>query len=109
MAEPTVMEVFGPSSYQDGNYLCISKGDLGAVGLTYDAENRAEALFAAVVAIAELHLTQTNLDTNLDQSIVITDSFPSLTTKNNQTYRQLTKTITFEKIDTQTGFNPDDY
>lgn len=109
MAEYTLTEVFGPDAQEDAGYIYISKADMANVGLTVDENTTYEAYFAAMIAICQQRFTQTNQDANLDQSIVIEDGLPSLISRNDQVYRQITKTIIFEKVDTQTTFDPDDY
>ncbi|MGB3757283.1 MAG: hypothetical protein WBA07_13065 [Rivularia sp. (in: cyanobacteria)] len=109
MAELTLLEVFGPNTQEDADFIYISKAEMANVGLTVNESTTGEAYFAAIVAIAQLRLNQENQDTNLDQSIVIEDGFPSLISRNGNTYRQINKNIIFEKIDTQTTFDPDDY
>lgn len=109
MAEPTLSAIFGAAAVQTADSLTIAKADLAAVGLTPAAENKAEALFTAIVKQAEATLTASNQELNIDQSIVIEDGFPSLIEKNNQAYRRNQKTINFDKLDTQAGIDPDDY
>lgn len=109
MAEPTLHQVFGTGANQDETTLAINKNSLVAVGLTPGEENSAESLFAAIIALAQQYLTETNRDSNTDQSVYIEDGLPSLITRSDQTYRQITKTVTFEKPDNQSSFNPDDY
>ena len=109
MAEPTLQEVFGGSATQDENTVTISKSDLAAIGLTAKVDNTAESLFAAIVQLAQQNLTEDNRDTNIDQSVTITDNLPNLVTRNDENYRQESKTINFEKEDDQSTFNPDDY
>ncbi|MGB6297138.1 MAG: hypothetical protein WBF90_13295 [Rivularia sp. (in: cyanobacteria)] len=109
MAEPSLQEIFGAGATQDVNSLIIDKADLVAIGLTASATNTAESLLAAIIAIAQQTLTTTRQDANPEQSITIEDSIESLTTRNNQTYRQLSKSLNFEKLDTQSAFDPDDY
>lgn len=109
MAEPSLQELFGANAIQDANSLTISKSDLVAIGLTASATNSAESLLAAIIAIAQQILTTDRQDTHPEQSIVIEDGLESLTTRNDQTYRQLTKQINFDKLDNQSTFDPDDY
>jgi hypothetical protein len=109
MAEPTLSEIFGANATQDASSLTIDKDDLVAVGLTVSATNTAESLLAAIVALAQKFLTEDNLTANADQSTYIEDGLPNLITRNEALRRQQTKTIIFEKPDTQTNFDPDDY
>ncbi|GAX41536.1 hypothetical protein NIES4075_25090 [Tolypothrix sp. NIES-4075] len=109
MAEPTLAAIFGSSATQSATQLTINKNDLAAVGLTASATNTPESLLAAIVALAQINLGELTYDTNLDQSITITDGTDSLVTRNNTTYRQKTKTIDFFKADTSSTFDPDDY
>jgi hypothetical protein len=109
MAEPTLQEIFGTNATQDANSLTISKADLVSIGLTAAAENTAESLLAAIVAKSQQTLTETNRENNSDQSIYIEDGLPNYIERNEQSFRQQSKTLTFEKLDTQTSFVPDDY
>ncbi|GAX43438.1 hypothetical protein NIES4075_44510 [Tolypothrix sp. NIES-4075] len=109
MAEPTLAGIFGNSATQTATQLVISKTDLATVGLTASATNTPESLLAAIIALAQLTLSQSNYEINLDQSVIINDSIDSLTTRNNTTYRQKTKIIEFFKLDTSNNFDPDDY
>jgi hypothetical protein len=109
MAEPSLTDIFGPNVVQDATSLTIAKADLAAVGLTPAANNSGEALFTAVVKKAGGTLTVANQDANPDQSITIEDGFPSIVQRNDQNYRQNQKTISFQKLDTQSEIDPDDY
>jgi hypothetical protein len=109
MAEPSLVALFGAGAVQDATSLTIDKADLVAVGLTASANNSAEALFTAIMKTASATLTPENQDLNPDQSITIEDGFPSIIQRNNQNYRQNTKTISFQKVDTQSEIDPDDY
>jgi hypothetical protein len=109
MAEPTLITVFGSNATQTATELIISKADLVAVGLTASATNTPESLLAAIIALAQLALGELTYDTNLDQSITITDGTDSLVSRGTATYRQATKTIDFFKPDTSGTFDPDDY
>ncbi|MGD1909561.1 MAG: hypothetical protein ACFB2X_01440 [Rivularia sp. (in: cyanobacteria)] len=109
MAEPTLQQVFGSNASQTEFELVIKKSDLAAIGLSALVENTAEALFAAIIAHAQQTLSETSKESNPDQSVIIEDGLPSLTTREDTTYRQQLKSITFEKPDTQSNFDPDDY
>lgn len=109
MAEPTLIAVFGPNAVQDADSLTISKADLVNVGLTPSVNNSSEALLTAIIKMSETALTSANFDTNLDQSIVIEESFPDLPQRNGTTWRRNQKTISFYKPDLQSGIDPDDY
>jgi hypothetical protein len=109
MAEPTLISVFGSNATQSASELIISKADLTTVGLTASATNTPESLLAAIIALAQPALGETSYDSNLDQSIAITDGTDSLTSRGTATYRQKTKTIDFFKLDNSGTFDPDDY
>lgn len=109
MAEPTLIQVFGPNASQDADELVISKTDLATVGLTPAADNSAESLLTAIIRKAEGSLTTTAQETNPDQSITIEDGFPSLVDRAGTAYRRNQKTISFDKLDTQSAIDPDDY
>ena len=109
MAKLTLIEMFGSGATQDATSLTIQKSDLPR--LTASASNTAESLLIAILLKAETPLTQTNFDTNIDQSIYISDGFPSFTNRgtNNDQYRLDQKTINFAKLDTGSIIDPDDY
>ena len=109
MAEPTLTQVFGANATQTATELILNKADFAAIGLTADAANSAESLLAAIVALAQEYLTEANRDLNTDQSIYIENGLASLITRGDDTFRQQNKSITFEKLDTQSNFDPDDY
>lgn len=110
MAEPTLQEVFGLGATQTANTITIAKADLP--GLTPAADNRAESLFVGIFLRAKSYLTPANQEANPDQSITITDpdfNADTLVQRNNQTYRQKTQSVNLQKLDTNTGIDPDDY
>lgn len=107
MAEPTLQEVFGAGATQTGTTLTIAKADFP--NLTAAADNRAEQLFVALLLKAQVALTPTRQDTNPEQSITIEESFQSLVTRNNQQFRQITKSVNLQKLDATVGIDPDDY
>ncbi|MBE9191397.1 hypothetical protein IQ230_13785 [Gloeocapsopsis crepidinum LEGE 06123] len=109
MAEPTLQQVFGAGATQDATTLTIAKADLAAVGLTASATNTAESLIVGILLLAKNTLTAAALDSNPDQSISIEDSFDSLVTRNNQTFRQKTYSVNLQKLDTASTIDPDDY
>lgn len=109
MAEPTLTQIFGANATQTATELILNKADFAAIGLTADAANTAESLFAAIVALGQQYLFEANRDLNEDQSIYIEDGLPNLITRTDGTYRQQSKNIIFEKVDTQSTFDPDDY
>lgn len=110
MPEPTLQELFGANANQTASVLTISKADLQAKGLTPSATNTAESLFVAILLYARDVLTQTNQNNNPDQSIVVTQGNPLLTTRNNITYKQVTFSLSAQKVDnTSTVIDPDDY
>lgn len=110
MAEPTLQQVFGNGASQDASTIAISKTDLATMGLTANANNKAESLLVAILLLAKQQLTTDNMQSNADQSISIEESpFPSLVSRNNGTYRQSTLNINLQKIDTSNTINPDDY
>ncbi|WNN89706.1 hypothetical protein [Gloeocapsopsis dulcis] len=109
MPEPTIQQVFGSGATQDATTLTISKADLVTKGLTASATNTAESLMVGILLLAKDALTAAGLDTNPDQSISIEDSFDSLVTRNNQTFRQKTYSINLQKLDTSSTIDPDDY
>ncbi|MBE9191443.1 hypothetical protein IQ230_14015 [Gloeocapsopsis crepidinum LEGE 06123] len=109
MPEPTLQQVFGAGATQTATTLTIEKADLTAVGLTASATNTAESLFVGLLLLAKAVLTAAGLESNPDQSISIEDSFDSLVTRNNQTFRQKTYSINLQKLDTGATIDPDDY
>jgi hypothetical protein len=109
MAEPTLLEVFGAGATQTATELRISKADLTTVGLTASGTNTPESLLAAIIALAQLRLTELAFDANIDQSITITNGTDALISRNGKTYRQTNKTVEFYKVDNVGTFDPDDY
>lgn len=109
MAEPSLTQVFGPGATQTATTLTIAKADWVAVGLTPRADNSPESLLVAAMLFAGLHLTEANLNSNPDQSLSITDGGEFLTQRNNQRYRQKTKSLNMQKLDDDSGIDPDDY
>lgn len=107
MAELTLAQLFGANATQDATTLTIHKADL--TGLTPSATNTAESLLAGVVAFAQPSLSAANQALNADQSITITDSNDNIQTRAGIAYRRKTKIIAFDKVDTGTAFDPDDY
>lgn len=107
MAEPTLAQVFGANATQTATELIISKADL--TGLTASANNSAESLFAAIGLKAQTTLNDSNQANNPDQSISIDTGIGSITTRNNQNYREYSLTITLSKLDTQSAIDPNDF
>lgn len=111
MAEPTLAAVFGANATQTSTDLVIKKSDLTGVGLTPSANNTAESLLLALNLKAQEALTEAARETNIDQSVALTDGFsPSITTRNNAVY--LRNTISIEVDKELTGadvIDPDDY
>ncbi len=107
MAEPTLVQVFGANAVQDANSITISKADL--TGLTASANNRAEALFVAILIKAQEFLNTTNQGDDPDRSITIEDSFDSIVTRGTSTFRQKSLTVNLQKLDPTTAIDPDDY
>ncbi|PHK29730.1 hypothetical protein VF12_30585 [Nostoc linckia z15] len=111
MAEPTLAQVFGENASQTSTDLIIKKSDLSAAGLTAASENTAESLFLAVTLTAKEGLTEDSRDTNIDQSVTLTNGFsPSVTTRNNSIYLRNTISIEVDKLlDGADVIDPDDY
>ena len=111
MTEPAVTDVFGAGATQTATQLIIMKTDLATSGgLIPSATNTAESLLASILVTAQATLTTANQTNNADQSMVINDnSNDVLAYRNSTTYRRKTKTVTFDKPDTTTTFNPNDY
>ncbi|MEH1971107.1 hypothetical protein [Nostoc sp.] len=111
MAERTLTEVFGANASQTATDLVIKKSDLTSAGLTASANNTAESLLIAVVLKSKETLTDTARDTNIDQSVAITDGFsPSITTRNNDIYLRNTISVEVDKLLAGADvIDPDDY
>jgi hypothetical protein len=108
MAEPTLIQVFGAGATQTATTITISKADLA--GLTPSATNTAESLFVAILLKAKSFLSDTNQETNIDQSVSVTDGFnPTFVTRNSARYKRDSLTIEMDKLDEDTGIDPDDY
>ncbi|MEH2309336.1 hypothetical protein [Nostoc sp.] len=111
MAEPTLVEVFGANATQTSTDLVIKKSDLVSVGLTPSASNTAESLLLAIILKFKVTLTDTTRDTNIDQSVAVTDGFsPSVTTRNNAIYLRNTISVEVDKLLAGADvIDPDDY
>jgi hypothetical protein len=109
MAEPTLVQVFGSGAVQDANTVTIQKSALAAVGLTTSADNRAEALLAALVKVAAAYLSRENYDANLDQSIYIDAGLNNLSYRGTTPYSIQPYTINFAKLAPASTIDPDDY
>lgn len=111
MAEPTLVQVFGANATQTSTDLVIKKSDLADTGLTPGASNTAESLLLAIVLKFKAVLTDTARDTNIDQSVAVTDGFsPSITTRNNAIYLRNTISVEVDKLLTGADvIDPDDY
>jgi hypothetical protein len=109
MAEPTLSQVFGSGATQNSTTITITKADLA--GLTASASNTAESLVIALALKWKSYLNQTNFDANIDQSLVVSDGFSSLTTRGteNTPYRTDQIILNLSKIDTGSTIDPDDY
>jgi hypothetical protein len=98
MAEPTLTQVFGAGATQTATDLIIKKADLAAIGLTATASNGAEALLNAILRLAKIELSPTNLDANIDQSIVISAPTLSVDERNGQNFIVQNYTIGLQKL-----------
>ncbi len=109
MAEPQLTDVFGPGATQTTTTFSIAKADLAAVGLSASATNSAESLVVAILLLAQKYLNDDNQAINPDIQVTIAQSFDSLVTRNNTTYRQRSYSIEMQKVDTSAAINPNDY
>jgi hypothetical protein len=111
MAEPSLTAVFGANATQTSTDLVIKKSDLTSVGLTPDTNNTAESLLLAINLKAQQALNETARETNIDQSVALTDGFgPSITTRNDSIYLRNTISIEVDKeLDGANVIDPDDY
>ena len=111
MAEPTLTAVFGANATQTSTDLVIKKSDLTDTGLTASANNTAESLLIAIILKSKSVLTDTSRNTNIDQSIAVTDGYsPSITTRNNAIYLRNTISVEVDKLLTGADeIDPDDY
>ncbi|WP_257237108.1 hypothetical protein [Nostoc sp. 'Peltigera malacea cyanobiont' DB3992] len=66
-------------------------------------------MLAGIAGTAQITLTSANQTSNTDQSITITDSNDNIVTRSSIPYRRKTKIIAFDKPDTGSVFDPDDY
>ncbi len=112
--EPTLTAVFGANATQTATHLNIAKNDLVATGLTLADDIPAEKLIAAILKQAAIALSEENRDSNIDQSVAVSESdFPSFTTRTNgtvnSTYIRDTITVELDKPYSSTGIDPDDY
>ncbi len=109
MAEPQITDIFGPNAQQTATTLTIAKADLATVGLTATATNTAESLVVAILLLAMKYLNDDNQAKNPDIQITIAQGFDTLVNRNNAYYRQRSYTIDFQKLDTSSTIDPDDY
>jgi hypothetical protein len=110
MAEPTLQQVFGVNATQTSTTLTISKNDLAATGFTPATANTAESLFVALLLLADNYLNETQQQADNDIQVTIADSgFPSIVTRNSQTYRQVTYNINLQTLDNGFTIDPDNY
>lgn len=111
MAEPTLQQVFGANALQTATELVIAKSDLAALGLTPSATNTAESLMVGILLLAGQYLKEENQDTtNPDIQVTITQSAtPSIISRNNATYRQVTFDVNLQIVDTTSAIDPDNY
>ncbi|WP_445626457.1 hypothetical protein [Nostoc sp. DSM 114167] len=116
--EPNLGQVFGTGTTRlasgattTTSGLFIPDSAFVAVGLATPTTATAEGHLVAIVKNAESYLTQSNFDSNIDQSLIVTDGFSSFTTRgtDNTPYRQDQKTISLAKPDTGSTINPGDY
>lgn len=109
MAEPTLADVFGLNATQTEADLVLKKSDL--TGLTPSASNTAESLLVAIALKAKAGLTDTTRETNIDQSVAVTDGFgQTVATRNNEVYLRTTISIELDKLIPNAGLiDPDDY
>ncbi|MEH1810877.1 MAG: hypothetical protein V7K26_00050 [Nostoc sp.] len=109
MPEPTLAAVFGANASQTATDLIIKKADLP--GLTPSSSNTAESLFVGVALKAQEGLTDVSRETNIDQSVAVTNAFsPTITTRNDAIYIRNTISVEVDKL--LPGANvidPDDY
>lgn len=111
MAEPTLQQVFGANASQTATELVIAKSDLAALGLTASATNTAESLMVGILLLAGQYLKEENQDTtNPDIQVTIAQAAtPSIISRNNATYRQVTFDVNLQIVDTTSAIDPDNY
>jgi hypothetical protein len=94
MAEPTLIQLFGAGASQTATQLLIEKAALSAIGLQASDSNTAESLLMCLILISAQQLTQTNLDANIEQHLVIEPSTQeNIVLRNGQRFRQTVYTI----------------
>ncbi|WP_375514430.1 hypothetical protein [uncultured Nostoc sp.] len=109
MAEPTLTDIFGTGATQDATSITIQKSSLPR--LTASANNTSESLLTAILLKAQVSLSQTSFDANINQSIYVSAGFSSFTTRgvNNDFYRVDQLIFNLAKVDTGSIIDPDDY
>ncbi|MBH8575460.1 hypothetical protein I8752_21095 [Nostocaceae cyanobacterium CENA369] len=108
MAEPTLTDVFGTGTTQDGTSLTILKANLP--GLTASSSNTPESLLTGILLKAQTALTSDNRDANIDQSLSIeTTTTPSFTSRNDTVYIRDTITIELDRPAGNLAIDPDNY
>lgn len=119
MPQPTVEQIFGPGATRLANGaaapsagLFIPDSALVAAGLGSPSTATAEGHLVALCINAKTYLTQAAFDSNIDQSIYVSDGFSNFTTRgtNNDPYR-IDQPFVFNlaKIDSGATIDPDNY
>lgn len=109
MSEPTLQEIFGANATQSATTITIDKANL--TGLVASATNRAESLFAALIATAATNMTTTARESNPDRSIAIENGFDRIVYRGSPqvAYAETSRTVTFHKLNPAAGISPMDY
>lgn len=108
MDKLSLKKLFGKGAEQTATHLMIKKTDLKEL-LAIKDNNSAEQLLAALILKAEKVLKPGQMKNNPKQLITIENSFQLLVTRNNQQYRQVTKLVNLQKLNTAGGIDSDDY
>jgi len=110
MPEPTLDEVFGPGATQTADSITIPKARLVTKGLTASANNRAEALLAALLMAASDSLTETARATDtVNRHLTILYSGQDLIEVSGINYRRDAFSVLLYKQQPLTTIDPDDY
>lgn len=109
MAEPTLEQVFGVGSSQDDHTLTISKDALATVGLTPQAVNTGESLFAAILKLAANSLTASNQTLNPDQHCSIQAASSAVWQSPYGTRLRQNLLVSFDDPFVDPGVTPDNY
>jgi hypothetical protein len=117
MAQPTLVEVFGPNATQTLTDIVLKKADYAnnvtVDGVTYGgltalANNNGEQLLMAIIISALKELTIANRLADFDHSIEIVNQGQDIVAQNATTYRRFVLSMRIYKQEDLAPLDPDD-